>query len=120
RLQTEAEAIARLNHPNIVQIYEVGEHRGLPFFSLEFCAGGSLARHLGGNPMPAVPAARLVARLAAAVGYAHEAGVIHRDLKPANILLARGEPAGQADTRPQQSTRDQAGPSGGSSAARGS
>jgi serine/threonine protein kinase len=94
RLRTEAEAIARLNHPNIVQIYEVGEYRGLPFFSLEYCAGGSLAQYLAGKPMTAASAARLVACLAGAVGYAHQAGVIHRDLKPANILLSRADAAG--------------------------
>jgi serine/threonine-protein kinase len=69
RLRAEAEAIARLNHPNIVQIYEVGEYRGVPFFSLEFCPGGSLARYVAGNPMRAAAAARLVAQLAGAVGY---------------------------------------------------
>src|SRR6266545_4499497 len=74
RLRTEAESIARLNHPNIVQIYEVGEHRGLPFFSMEYCSGGSLAQHLAGNPMLVATAARLVARLAGAIGYAHQAG----------------------------------------------
>jgi eukaryotic-like serine/threonine-protein kinase len=106
RLRTEAESIARLNHPNIVQIYEVGEYRGVPFFSMEFCAGGSLAQHLAGNPMKAGAAARLVARLAGAIGCAHAAGVVHRDLKPANILLARGDVSAQSDTRPEQSTRE--------------
>jgi serine/threonine protein kinase/WD40 repeat protein len=88
RFRTEAEAVAHLQHPNIVQIHELGEHNGLPYFSLEFVAGGSLAQKLGGTPQPAQPAAELVETLARAVHVAHEHGVIHRDLKPANILLA--------------------------------
>jgi WD40 repeat protein/serine/threonine protein kinase len=88
RFRTEAEAIARLQHPNIVQVYEVGQHDGRPFFSLEFCAGGSLDRHLAGTPLPPREAARLVQTLAGAMEAAHRAGVVHRDLKPANILLA--------------------------------
>jgi serine/threonine protein kinase/WD40 repeat protein len=93
RFRREAEAIARLEHPNIVRIYQVGEHRGMPFFSLEYCAGGSLARRIAGRPQPVRQAAELVAVLARAVQAAHEAGVIHRDLKPANVLLdADGTP----------------------------
>jgi WD40 repeat protein len=88
RFRREAEAIARLNHPNIVRIYEVGEHAGLLYFSMEFCEGGSLAQHLAGKPLAPPEAARLTATLARAVQTAHEAGVIHRDLKPANILLS--------------------------------
>ena len=88
RFRTEAEAIARLQHPNIVQIYEVGEHGGLPFFSLEFCGGGSLEKKLAGTPLPPKEAALLVETLARAMQAAHEKGVIHRDLKPANVLLA--------------------------------
>jgi tRNA A-37 threonylcarbamoyl transferase component Bud32 len=88
RFRTEGEAIARLQHPNIVQVYEVGEHEGKPFFSLEFCAGGSLDRKLGGTPLPPKEAARLVETLARAMQAAHEQQVIHRDLKPANVLLA--------------------------------
>jgi tRNA A-37 threonylcarbamoyl transferase component Bud32 len=88
RFQTEAEAIARLQHPNIVQVYEVGEHEGKPFFSLEFCGGGSLEKKLNGTPLPARKAAALVETLARAMQAAHEKGVIHRDLKPANVLLA--------------------------------
>jgi WD40 repeat protein len=91
RFQREAEAVARLHHPNIVQIYEVGEHEGLPFFSLEYVDGGSLASRLDGTPWPAAAAARLVETLARAIATAHAAGVIHRDLKPANILLAVGQ-----------------------------
>jgi WD40 repeat protein/serine/threonine protein kinase len=88
RFRTEAEAIARLQHPNIVQIFEVGEQSGLPFFSLEFCGGGSLERKLGGTPLPPKEAAHLVETLARAMQAAHDKGVVHRDLKPANVLLA--------------------------------
>jgi WD40 repeat protein/tRNA A-37 threonylcarbamoyl transferase component Bud32 len=88
RFRTEAEAIARLQHPHIVQIHEVGEHDGLPFLSLEFCPGGSLEKKLAGTPLPAQEAAALLERLARAMQAAHEKGVIHRDLKPANVLLA--------------------------------
>jgi serine/threonine-protein kinase len=94
RFQTEAEAVARLQHPNIVQIYEVGQSNGLPFFAMEFVEGCNLTAHLAGTPQPAKDCARLVATLARAMHYAHEHGIVHRDLKPANILLARGAPAG--------------------------
>jgi WD40 repeat protein/tRNA A-37 threonylcarbamoyl transferase component Bud32 len=88
RFRTEAETIARLQHPNIVAIHEVNEHEGKPFLSLEFCPGGSLDRKLGGTPLPAREAARLVETLARAMQAAHDKNVIHRDLKPANVLLA--------------------------------
>jgi serine/threonine-protein kinase len=87
RFRTEAEAIARLQHPHVVQIYEVGEHQGLPYLALEFVAGGSLAERLDGTPLPARQAARLVADLAGALHAAHGRGLVHRDLKPANVLL---------------------------------
>jgi hypothetical protein len=87
RFCTEAEAIARLQHPNIVQVFEVGDHNGLPYFSLEFCAGGGLKKKLSGTPLPPNEAAALVETLARAMDAAHQKGVIHRDLKPANILL---------------------------------
>jgi eukaryotic-like serine/threonine-protein kinase len=86
RFRAEAEAIARLQNPNIVQVYEVGDHDGLPFFSLEYCAGGSLAQRLDGTPLPPREAAALVETLARAMHAAHERGIVHRDLKPANIL----------------------------------
>jgi len=93
RFRTEAEAAARLRHPHIVPIHEVGEHDGRPFLILEYVAGGSLKQHLDGTPQSARQAARLVQVLARAVHCAHEHGVIHRDLKPANILLdAEGQP----------------------------
>jgi WD40 repeat protein/predicted Ser/Thr protein kinase len=88
RFCAEAEAVARLQHPNIVQVHEVGEANGHPFFSLEYCPGGSLAAQLAGTPQPPQEAARLTETLARAVQAAHEAGVVHRDLKPANVLLA--------------------------------
>jgi WD40 repeat protein/serine/threonine protein kinase len=88
RFRTEAEAVARLQHSNIIQIYEVGKQAGVPFCSLEFCPGGSLAAKLDGTPLPARQAAELVATLARAVHAAHQVGIIHRDLKPANVLLA--------------------------------
>ncbi|HKB35973.1 MAG TPA: serine/threonine-protein kinase, partial [Gemmataceae bacterium] len=88
RFRAEAEVIARLQHPNIVQIYDIGETAGRPYFVLEFVAGGSLAQHLQGRPQPARLAAQLVETLARAVHAAHVSGVVHRDLKPANILLA--------------------------------
>ena len=89
RFRAEAAAIARLQHPNIVQIYDVGEAAGRPYFVLEFVAGGSLAQYLQGKPQPVRPAAQMIETLARAVHAAHANGVIHRDLKPANILLQR-------------------------------
>jgi WD40 repeat protein len=88
RFRREAEAVARLQHPHIVAVHEIGTHDGLPFFSLEFVAGGSLDRKLAGIPQPPREAARLVETLARAVHAAHQKGVIHRDLKPSNVLLA--------------------------------
>jgi serine/threonine-protein kinase len=88
RFRAEAQAVARLQHPNIVQIYEVGEHDGRPFFSLEYVDGGSLADKLDGTPLPARAAAELIRTLALAIHAAHERGIVHRDLKPANILLS--------------------------------
>ncbi|HEV3260827.1 MAG TPA: protein kinase, partial [Gemmataceae bacterium] len=93
RFRAEGEAVARLQHANIVQIHEVGEHDGQPFFSLEFVEGGSLAHKLAGVPEPPAQAARLVETLARAIEAAHQRGIIHRDLKPANVLLtADGTP----------------------------
>jgi tetratricopeptide (TPR) repeat protein len=88
RFRTEAEAVARLQHPNIVQIHDVGEQGGLPYFSLELVEGGSLAQKLRTAPLLPHESAHLVEVLARAVHYAHEHGIIHRDLKPANVLLS--------------------------------
>jgi tetratricopeptide (TPR) repeat protein len=87
RLSMEAGAIARLHHPNIVQIFEVGETAGGPFLALEFAEGGSLQARLARAPQPPLAAARLVETLARAAHHAHERGIVHRDLKPANVLL---------------------------------
>ena len=88
RFRTEVEACARLQHANIVQIYEVGDHGGVPFFSFEYCPGGSLDKKLAGTPLPPQEAAALLEKLARTMQAAHEVGIIHRDLKPANVLLA--------------------------------
>jgi tetratricopeptide (TPR) repeat protein len=90
RFQREAQAAARLRHPQIVQLYDVGEANGRPFYTMEFVEGGSLAQKLAGKPQPAKVAASIVAALAKAVQTAHDEGVVHRDLKPANILLTAG------------------------------
>src|SRR5262249_55304076 len=74
--------------PSLVRLYEVGQHQGLPYFTMEFVAGGSLSRKLDGTPLPAQDAARLVEQIASGIHYAHQRGIVHRDLKPANILLA--------------------------------
>jgi serine/threonine-protein kinase len=87
RFQREAQAVAKLQHPNIVQVYDVGDNDGRSYFTMEYLANGSLARKLGGTPQPARQAARLVATLAEAAQAAHQRGVVHRDLKPANVLL---------------------------------
>src|SRR5262249_36178950 len=82
RFQAEAEAVARLAHSGIVQIHEVGEAAGMPFLSLEWCAGGSLAERLQGSPLAAADAAALLRSLAEAVAHAHSRDVVHRDVKP--------------------------------------
>jgi tetratricopeptide (TPR) repeat protein len=93
RFHTEAEAVAQLRHPNILQIYEIGEVGGLPFLSLELLEGGDLKDRLAGTPQPCRPAAELVATLARAVHAAHQARIVHRDLKPANVrFTADGVP----------------------------
>jgi eukaryotic-like serine/threonine-protein kinase len=88
RFLAEGEAVAQLQHANIVQIHEIGEHAGLPFFCLEYVEGGTLAERLQVGPLPPQEAAALMHTLARAMAYAHEQGLIHRDLKPGNVLLA--------------------------------
>lgn len=92
RFRAEAEAIARLQHANIVQIYDVGDAGGRPYFVLEYVAGGNLAQRLTGTPQSPRLAAKFVEVLARAVDAAHGNGIVHRDLKPANILLTPTAP----------------------------
>jgi serine/threonine protein kinase/Tfp pilus assembly protein PilF len=93
RFRREAEAAARLNHPGIVPIYEVGERDGACYFSMGLVEGGQLDAMLEREPMPIRSAAELIVKLARTVQYAHEHNILHRDIKPGNILLdANGEP----------------------------
>lgn len=87
RFQAEAAAAARLRHPNIVAIYEIGEHEGQPFFSMELVEGRTFADLVRDGPIPPVTAARLLQPVAEAIHFAHTQGVLHRDLKPSNLLL---------------------------------
>src|SRR5262245_58797663 len=88
RFRAEARAVAALDHPNVVRIYQYGEHDGRPYFVMELVEGGSLAEKLLSGPLPALAAARLLEPVARAVHYVHGRQIVHRDLKPANILLA--------------------------------
>ena len=88
RFQAEAEAVARLHHPNIVQIYDYGEHDGMPYLALELVEGASLAAAPSAQVRTPREAAEIVATLARAVQFAHDHGIVHRDLKPANVLTA--------------------------------
>ena len=89
RFYIEAEAAANLDHPGIVPIYEVGQHEGQHYFSMGFVEGQSLSQRVANGPLPSREAAALMVKVAEAIEYAHQRGVIHRDLKPANILLDR-------------------------------
>jgi serine/threonine-protein kinase len=93
RFRSEAQAAARLDHPNIVPIYEFGEQEGRPFLSMRFVDGTNLAAQLAGKPMDSRRIAQLMSTLALAIHYAHQRGVLHRDLKPANVLMdSAGQP----------------------------
>jgi serine/threonine protein kinase/Flp pilus assembly protein TadD len=104
RFRAEAEAVAQLQHPNIVQIYETGEHEGRPYFSLEFVEGGSLEQRMQETPTPPRAAAELVETLARTMDVAHQRGIVHRDLKPANILLGLGGGSSTVHRKAQQAT----------------
>ncbi len=104
RFRVEAEAAAALQHPNIVQVHEVGEHDGRPFFSMEFIDGGSLQERLQGRRQPARAAAGFIETLARAVQFAHEHNIVHRDLKPSNILSVVSSPLSVAETREQRTS----------------
>src|SRR5262249_2196374 len=88
RFLAEADAVARLQHPNVVQLFQAGQHDGLPYFTLEFVPGGSLADKLREQPLSAREAAQLVQAVTRGVQHAHERRSIHRYLKPGNVLLA--------------------------------
>src|SRR5262249_55191761 len=103
RFRIEAQAASRMRHPNIVAIYDFGEHEGRAFFAMELVEGGSLDKHLGGQPQPAALAAGLIRTLANAVQHAHDRKVVHRDLKPANILL---QESGTSKATPSSLTPD--------------
>jgi serine/threonine protein kinase len=90
RFTAEARAVAKLDHPNIVRVFDIGDHDGLPFFAMEFVDGGPLDAQLKKQSLEPKAAARLVETVCRAMHYAHEKGIIHRDLKPANILLTTG------------------------------
>ena len=98
RFQREAQAAARLQHPGIVGIHEVGEDEGVPWFSMDHIAGHSLEQAVREHPMEAMQAARCVQSVATALQHAHDHGVLHRDLKPSNILLDADEH--QHDNKP--------------------
>jgi len=88
RLRNEAQAAAQLMHPNVVQIFEIGEHEGLPFLAMEYVAGGNLTRTLRAMPQAFRWSARLTETMARAIHVAHQRGIVHRDLNPSNILIA--------------------------------
>src|SRR5262245_6769027 len=94
RFHREAKAVPRLDHPNIVRVFDFGEQDGIPYFIMEFVEEGSLKEHLSGRPLPCPAAARIVEILARAMQHAHERGVVHRDLKPANVLMSGQQESG--------------------------
>ncbi len=106
RFLVEAEATARLQHPNIIQIFEVGEYEGRPFLALEFVNGGTLSAWTDGRPQTPRDAACIVRSLANASHFAHEQGVVHRDLKPGNVLIQRLAASPTADSHDSHRRQD--------------
>src|SRR5262249_38418758 len=100
RFLAEAAAVARLQHPHVVQVFECGAHDERPYFSMELCEGGALAQWLRSGPLAPREAAVLLRQLAEGVQAAHDQAIIHRDLKPGNILLASGRRESPAGERP--------------------
>ena len=92
RFRLEAESAAKLHHPNMVQVYDVGQHNGVDFISMEFVAGGSLDNRLHNETFSIHATAKLIATVAEAIHFAHQRGIVHRDLKPGNILLDNDVP----------------------------
>jgi eukaryotic-like serine/threonine-protein kinase len=88
RFTTEAQAMAKLKHANIVSVYEVDEYENRPYFTMEYCPGGALSEYLNRTPQPAKVAAQIIEQLALGIQHAHENGIIHRDLKPGNVLVS--------------------------------
>ena len=107
RLLREARAIAAVQHPNIVQVYDVGDVDGLPFFTMELVENGTLFQRLEGRPLPALEATALLLQLASAIETAHQAGIVHRDLKPANVLIASDGTAKISDFGLARHTQEQ-------------
>ena len=105
RFLSEAETVARLEHPAIVQIHHLGDHDGRPYLELEYVDGGSLDDRSDGTPLPAGEAAELVEALARAIHYSHGLGVVHRDLKPSNILLTHDGRREDRRLRPGEDAR---------------
>lgn len=105
RFRLEAEAISRLEHPNIVRIYDLGEHDARMYLVLEYVPGPNLLRRISGKPQPPLSAARLVATLARAMVFVHARGIVHRDLTPANVLLSRPPGAAESTADDEDLTR---------------
>src|SRR5712664_1705557 len=93
RFRAEAEAVAKLQHPNIVAIHAIGEHEGQPYFSMDYVEGQNLGELVGRTPLPPRQAAKYLQTIAEAMHYAHQHGILHRDLKPSNVLIDQnGQP----------------------------
>ena len=88
RFEQEARAASALNHPNIVTIYEIGEHEGTPFIAMEYVNGKTLREILADGPLPNDKLIRYATQLAEGLAKAHQAGIVHRDLKPENIIIS--------------------------------